>query len=88
MTPGLHGEERNSHAVLASMALLTASAALAESKWKGSGWYQVADTVMVGYSIVAGPFGTKEACESTLPQDLKDESYSCRYLEEMPDWSE
>ena len=54
---------------------LSASAALAEPKWNGAGWYQLvflAAPVGVTEWIHAGPYSSEDQCKASLPPSSMD----------------
>jgi hypothetical protein len=67
--------------------MLLGVAALAESRWKGAGWYQVDDS-MYGVALIAGPFGDKDSCLVGLPASDDEGDYLCEYFSERPKWDE
>jgi hypothetical protein len=71
--------------VAAVVFVLSASAALAESRWNGAGWYQIEDVEIDGW-IYAGPFESEAACNATLPPDDEEGEFYCHYLAEKPAW--
>ena len=81
------------HTTMSRIAVLTLafmacmSAVAADSKWTSPGWYQIEDT-FVGPFLLAGPFGSQDACEATLPKNTEDYGYDCMYLDERPDWDD
>jgi hypothetical protein len=76
----------NIRIALAALALgAFATAATAQPKWNGAGWYVVAE-FMGGIWVEKGPFASKEACESAKPPYTGDEVYNCDYLEKRPAW--
>ncbi len=81
--------------------ILAASAAKAEPKWSGAGWYQTVEVSREGSSafkfILKGPFTDESKClavmhpDYTTPgYDVGDPStfhdYSCVNLPSRPDW--
>ena len=64
-----------------------ANAAHAVPKWNGAGWYVVGEDMAGGW-VEAGPYASKDACDSALPADTEDEIYGCEYLATRPNWDE
>jgi hypothetical protein len=63
--------------LVAAVALLSMSPALAASAWKGPGWYLM-DSYGLGFEVYGGPYATQPLCEANIKDNERD-SFVCEY---------